>query len=542
LEAARTHAEKLGWTPADLKVISEAFTASSTQLKGSSIGLKTDAFMARLARQMESQGVSVIPKPERPGFIKIEVSDVNRYTKAIASVRDEARDEHRKLGFVPWDNRAMMACPDNELDPIMNAVRDNLARERLPFDFNWAARAMLDAFMMNPQVYVENGRFVCPPLIKPPFVETFTKALIGRVPGLRYEQKGFVARALCDGSLYSDGSPVDHTKVFPRLETYKTVLGDSPDNIWSPEAVFKEPKFQDRRRVVHEANCYLVERILHSALKLTPGQCRLLEVGPGWGDFYDLTPEPFRRDFEQLEWNPRLVDHFKKRFPEAKVRQGNAYEMAQIYPPNSFDAVFFFTASSSFYNLDHVLDQTWKILRPGGFLVSIHDLISNDQQVAIELIRRGMACSTRADLLHALWFRDPETRDKVMGEIPEPKFKGPIQEWRKVTRLIHENAAIENINEYFYKWLEIEAEYRGFKLISKTAPRHTVAVRGRKEGDNPSILQESGIPEGPLDFTLREYNSKPEENPQLTDFARKYGHSAVIESSLVWTFIAQKPG
>jgi len=567
LQIAREHATALGYTEGDIKLLCDALYASSDRLKGTSIGLKSGGFMARFLKSMENHlGVSLAKKSPLPQKVsKPEPVDVNILSREVVALRKEVRDFHQTLGFVPWDQRALIMCPDEELPKIMTAFERQLTANGLAYDFNWAARALWDSLMMNPQVRVKDGKIACKQELKPPFVETLTKSMIARVKGLHYEQRQQVAEILSDGVLYADGVPADVSKVFPKLEVHGGLLGERPGNYWRPDNPAIHELGKGGREKVLTANQDLTEAILTRLIKARPGECRFLEIGPGRGDFYGWIPPEFRQDFQHLEWNQHLIDEFKRKHPEAKVIQGNAYELGK-HVKQPLDGVFGLTAFSSFWNLDHLVDQVWNNLRPGGFFVSMHDIVPNDQQVGDELRRRGMY---GPDTNH-FWFRDQATCDIVLttlGSLMNPKvrreearkarvsddsdsgfmlkqfgahpdFGGYESTWKQAAELLHRHAAIENMSEFFYKWLEIELEFRGFRFLSPPGPKHSVAVLNREKRHDSGAIQIDGYPEGPHDF--RAY-WPVEHYPGLTNFVRHYGQNNVIESSMLWVTVAQKP-
>jgi len=542
LSFVTSHTRELGYTGGDVRLLSDAFFAGSDRLRGTGIGLKSGEFTARFLKHVEAQlGRTLVAGRQSASAEEQPRVDEAAITKDVVEMRKRASDEHKKWGFVPWEQRALKMCPDEELDPIMSTVHRQLRSIGLPFDFPWAARALWDTLMMNPQVRVKDGRIDCHPQLKPPFIETFTKTLIARVPGMMYEHRYAVAQAMSKGEMFSDGRPADVEKIFPKaiVDEHGT-LGNFPGNYWNPDKEHEKPMYHEQRPQVLEANRHMVRMIL-SGIRAQPGKNKFLEIGPGWGDFYEWLPKENRGDFEHVEWNPHLIRHFQSRFPDAKIRQGNAYQLP--YRDGSLDGVFGLTAFSSFTNLDRVVDECWRVLKPGGFFVSIHDIIPNDQQVGDELRRRGMfgPWKEHPNLANALFFGDKATSEGTMGIITACMIDLNPETYAVGSAAIHRTAAVENISEYYYKWLEIELESRGFQFNSQPGPKHSIVFERRDKCHAMQVLQLSGVSDGPIDFSLKGPNLKPDEFPNLRDFGSKYGEKNVIESSILWVVVAHKP-
>jgi hypothetical protein len=137
------------------------------------------------------------------------------------------------------------------------------------------------------------------------------------------------------------------------------------------------------------------------------------------------------------------------------------------------------------------------------------------------------------------WFRDEKTRDAVISQVGDnPDIGGYQKTWQIASALLHRNAAVENMCEYFYKWLELEMEFRGFRLRSAVGPKDSVEFVPRQGRHSDTVIQRSGYLEGALDL-----GQEPpiDEFPYLKQVVKACGSHHVIESSILWVALAQKP-
>lgn len=124
-----------------------------------------------------------------------------------------------------------------------------------------------------------------------------------------------------------------------------------------------------------------------------------------------------------------------------------------------------------------------------------------------------------------------------------------LRELPKASTLLHRLAAIQNMYEYFYKWFEIEAEFRGFRFTfgteaqgddrQVTHPRQYTVITPREARHSPgTVIQLSGQLDGPFNFPRK---PNADDYPGLLEFHKNFGRGHVIESSALWVAAAQKP-
>ena len=68
------------------------------------------------------------------------------------------------------------------------------------------------------------------------------------------------------------------------------------------------------------------------------------------------------------------------------VREGDFHHLASIYPANSFDRILFLETICHAQDYKQVLEQAWKVLKPGGFLY-IKDFYCQDFRSKPHLIQ-----------------------------------------------------------------------------------------------------------------------------------------------------------
>ena len=477
--------------------------------------------------------------------------DIPGITDEIDSAVQLASQKHFRLGFQDWEGRALSAVfQDNHraFFELRDHLHGSMERGGIRISADPLLGALSDAFKMNPRIGVQGNMFVGEPALRAPFVETLTKTLISRTNELSYSQREEVANFFCRSEHFYDGRAVSPEEVFPDLVTDTSGLaGNAEDNYWAPDKS-DIPSLDDVgvRGKTEIALKEYFEKVFGAIGNLLPEHPCILEIGPGWGGLYKLLPEERRSSFEFLEWNPHLIDAFTNDCPEIKgsIREGNAYDLLTHYPEGSLDAVVFFTASSSFYNLDHIMDQSYRALRPGGVVASFHDAtIPNDQQVGEQLTRRGMH-----GIHNLFWARDPLQQQMLRSLLIQDETDGSsraqlavlasVEDWDTKAAAIHRLAAIENMYEYFYEWFQIEMAFRGFKTVSPVNCLSTSSVTPRREAHSQEFLQYGGFPSGPY---IRASDLDLQNAPSLNHSYERLSHKYVIEHAKVWSILGQKP-
>lgn len=101
---------------------------------------------------------------------------------------------------------------------------------------------------------------------------------------------------------------------------------------------------------------------------------RVLEVGCGTGYFSQyLAPSWLKPMLVSFDINNYALPEYQRRDSSAKLFQGNIYDLG--VRPNSFDAVIGLSAFDSFMFLDKAIEEATAVLRPGGFMILLQDVI-----------------------------------------------------------------------------------------------------------------------------------------------------------------------
>ncbi len=94
---------------------------------------------------------------------------------------------------------------------------------------------------------------------------------------------------------------------------------------------------------------------------------RILEIGPGPGNFIKLIYNPLKYDITALEPSQSLAYYVKGKYPNVDVLLGVAEKLP--FNKNSFDCILCIFSFRDFFNKKSFLVQAYEILKPTGLLI-----------------------------------------------------------------------------------------------------------------------------------------------------------------------------
>jgi SAM-dependent methyltransferase len=397
-------------------------------------------------------------------------------------------------------------------------------------------QSLTETLILNPNVDVSvSGRLIIKPEYKGFLLESLVKTLIGNTPGLFPKDFERVAASLSDGRLFEDGAgfPVERI-LTPIARIPGRETGDAQDGYWAADRAQRPDMFPERK-YWWQAEHNLVTRVLqeHAA---PAGRGENLEVGAGWGDFYSLALKNFRDNMVCVEWNPNYIREFRQRFPQAQVRQGNIYQLG--FPDASFSNVVGLTPFSSLQYLDHAVAELARVLKPGGKFISFQDLIPNDDETVQQLLKRGLV----PDPTHVLFFRSERDRGQAAESLSHVWNEFGGHAWKEYKKVLHGNAAVQNLYEYHEQWLASELKYRGLKVSSQKDEVETYI--GPREERHKSFCQHCSMDHN-RDVGMFAYGNPrgPFIEPHPPNFSIPYRllGDDIVERITVWTTVAEKP-
>lgn len=398
-------------------------------------------------------------------------------------------------------------------------------------------QSLAETMLLNPNADLsQRGRFMVKQEHKGMLLESLVKAVIGNNETLSPKDFDRVAGALSDGQLFEDGRPYPVDKILTPLPNVPGMeAGDMQGNYWGAGRVERPSEMGDHRPSLWAAEHNLITRIL-GQYALPAGKGESLEVGAGWGDFYWMAPDDFRRSMVSVEWDPNYLPEYKQRFPEADVRVGNIYRLG--VPDGSYKNIVGFTPFSSLDYLDHAVAELWRVMQPGGRFFSFQDLLPNDEQVVNRLLARGLV----PDPTRVLFFRTPKDRKQVADALTKVGEEFGGQAWKEYKKVFHRNTAVQNLYEYHETWLANELKYRGFKILHQNDDMEVHI--GPRERRHASFCGHCGMDHN-ADIAMFHYGNPRgpfmEPHPSNVTIPGRLIGSDVVEKAIIWTTVAEKP-
>jgi len=161
--------------------------------------------------------------------------------------------------------------------------------------------------------------------------------------------------------------------------------------------------------------------ILNQELSSLPKKGSVLDVGGGTGLMRAYFPKSW--DYTCLDIDKKKLCYFKKRFPTDKIILSSALSIPK--PKNTYDCCILSAVSHHLESMDleTVLKETFRVLRPGGYLVFIDALLNQRNKL-------GMV----------LWALDRGRFPRSLNDLKLRIEKRFIIKKHKVWKVFHENA------------------------------------------------------------------------------------------------------
>lgn len=244
---------------------------------------------------------------------------------------------------------------------------------------------------------------------------------------------------------------------------------------------------------------------------------RVLEVGCGTGFFSRfLAPQWLKERLVSCDINPRSLKTIHNNGAEKTPFMGSVYSLP--IRDGSLDAVTGYSSFDSFLFLNQALDEVWRVLKPGGRVILLQDLITELYTIDRPSTYEGL--TETVERYHSILIEETEAKGLTILAGKEDYLEG---------------LAVEPIEKVYQR-------VAGFELVGRLFPILAKWDRGHHSPVMVTSTRESlRIPKEKVDEAIEKWGRILQQNPSLLPGNIQAGPGDLIEAVRMRYLVAEKP-